>query len=168
MVLEGGHGGVRVIVFWNAPHGLAGLRARLRSWSAPARAVGAALVVLAGLLPALSFLGRWDSYLSAALHSGSNLRATVLTTPPAAAALPRSAARELEPTDGGPALRVYDWSMAELNVPPYPARRVLRHVVRPLCDPPAARAGTLLVIAERPDRLTGERAVTRYRCAALR
>jgi hypothetical protein len=157
-----------VIVFWNAPGGLAGARARLRSWPAAARALGAVLVVLAGLLPALSFAGRWDSYLSAALYSGSNLRATVLTSSQAAATLPPSAARELEPTDGGPALRVYDWSMAELNVPPYPARRVLRHVVKPLCDPPAARAGLLLLIAERPDRLSGERAVTRYRCAALR
>ena len=115
-------------------------------------------LVLFGVLPALSFCGRWDSYLSAALYSGNTPRARVRVGDPAAAALPPDVR---EGCLDGDELSLAKWSVAELNVPPYPARRVYRAVARQLAalgDPPG---GVTLDVEERPDWLTGRRAVTR-------
>jgi hypothetical protein len=80
------------------------------------------------ILPALSLVGIWDTNPSFALYSGNQIIASVvlLRTP-----------RETKPRaqDSYWAFEICiafadDWSMATMNVPSYPAERVLRKVAK--------------------------------------
>jgi len=114
-------------------------------------------LVLFGVMPAFNFVGWWDSYLSAALYSGNTVKAHVVLSPAAYESLPP----EVQPFalayfDGTYVLDFGAWSMAELNVPVYPAERVFHGLFREL----RARApdGTAdLVVRPPPHWLTGER-----------
>jgi hypothetical protein len=112
-------------------------------------------LLLFGIMPLLSFFGWWDAYLSAALYSGNTMDATIEVSNSIAEELP---AEVRDNYMVGNELDLFGWSMDELNVPPYPARRVHRGIVR--------RLGTslddvTLDIAERPHWWTGERNFTR-------
>lgn len=113
--------------------------------------LGRVVLVLFGVMPALSFVGRWDSYLSACLYSGNTPRARVTLGDAAESALP-AGVREKYVSGGEVDLQA--WAMGELNVPPYPARRVFRGLARRLGDP----ADVTLVTLDRPHWRTGERA----------
>jgi hypothetical protein len=58
-------------------------------------------------------------------------------------------------------LDVAAWSLAELNVPPYPARRAYLQIARKLGEGAAVPSDCILVIAERPPYHSAERAETR-------
>ena len=112
----------------------------------------AALAIIAayGLLPALSYSGRWDSYFSFALYSGNTATADLIITPSLVPRLPEPMRRFAHPLHedvlaASPGLRgllVFDmqsWCQAELGVPPIPEPRayrvigqaVARHAVEP-------------------------------------
>ncbi len=57
-----------------------GRRLRLREW---------VVLALAWVMPALSFLGFWDSYLSAALYSGNTLQGVIVISQASITALPK-------------------------------------------------------------------------------
>jgi hypothetical protein len=170
-----GHGQNAVVWPWNVA--LAAL-AVLLFWRAddPAPAIlaptgsvpRAALLVLVGILPAASFAGWWDGYLSGALYSG-NIRAAVVVMGEATAArLPAEMRSHVRTT--GPGIRVLDlweWSVAELRAPSYPEVRVFRRVGAELCRAADAPPDLLLVVFGRPAALTGAREVRREDCAAL-
>jgi hypothetical protein len=152
------------LLFWTAG------RARVRDLLVPRR-LGAhtAALVLFGLLPALSFAGRWDAYLSGALYSG-NVKAAALSLSDAVVArLPDPARRHVTTNRmGARVLDVWEWSMGELAVPSYPEDRVFRAVARDVCRLAGDPADVALVVFGRPGTLSGHRAITRRDCAALR
>jgi hypothetical protein len=151
------------LLFWNAGHA-AGLHILV-----PRRlGAHAAALVLFGLLPALSFAGRWDAYLSGALYSG-NVRAAVLSISDAVVArLPDPARRHVVTNrKGARVLDVWEWSMGELAVPSYPEDRVFRAVAREVCRLAGDPADVALVVFGRPGTLTGHREITRRDCATL-
>ncbi len=113
--------------------------------------VGRGALLLFGVLPALSFVGWWDCYLSASLYSGNTPRARVTLDEPAREALPPDLRERFVYWDGE--LDLQGWAFEELNVPNYPARRVFRVLTRRLGGPDHAR----LVTSDRPDWRTGER-----------
>ncbi|MBN9518289.1 hypothetical protein J0H58_07180 [bacterium] len=113
--------------------------------------LGRVALVLFGVMPALNFVGYWDSYLSACLYSGNTPRARITLGDAAAAALPHEV-REKYTSDG--VVDLPGWALDELNVPPYPARRVFRGIASRLGDP----ADVTLVTLDRPHWRTGERA----------
>ncbi len=113
--------------------------------------LGRVALVLFGVMPALSFVGYWDSYLSACLYSGNTPRARITLGDDTAAALP-DVVREKYTAAG--VMDLSGWAFDELNVPPYPARRVFRGIARRLGDP----ADVELVTLDRPHWRTGERA----------
>jgi hypothetical protein len=86
------------------------------------------------ILPPLSLVGLWDTYPSFALYSGNPLSGSVTLTPSVWEALAPHIRAVAERTDSG-AYRIYfsDWSNATMNVPAYPAKRVLRGVARSFC-----------------------------------
>lgn len=148
-----------VLLFWRAPD----LSARDILWPrdfAYARAV----LFFFGLLPGLHLVGWWDAYLSASLYSGNTLDAEMVIPYDETEGLPSGALEDLYPTEDGWQLDFSTWSMRELNVPPYPARRVYLRIARNLArrtDPPA---GIVLVIHEQPHWRTGKRNLTYLPC----
>jgi hypothetical protein len=129
-------------------------------------------LVLFGVLPLLSFFERWDHYLSAALYSGNTPSASVFITPEVYDQLPADARRHArlrfgEPADQADAACAYEvdlfaWTMAEMNVPPYPAERIARGVSRrlgnlPRSDEEKPGVRVILLLEGRSDWLTGKR-----------
>lgn len=151
------------LLFWNAGH------ARALDVLVPRRlGAHAAALVLFGLLPALSFAGRWDAYLSGALYSGNVKAAALSVTDAVVARLPEPARRHVVKNRmGANVLDVWEWSMGELAVPSYPEDRIFRAVARDVCRLAGDPADVALVVFGRPGMLTGHREITRRECAAL-
>jgi hypothetical protein len=135
------------------------------------RRIGSHAVMLALFvaLPALSFAGHWDSYLSGELYSG-NLKVGALSiTDPVAARLPDAARRHVvSDRAGANMLDLYEWSMGELSVPSYPEDRVFHAAARDVCRLADSPGDVVLVVFGRPGVLTGRREISRNDCAALR
>ncbi len=137
--------GLAVVLFARTPT----VPARHILWPFASR-VGPVLFLLFGVMPAFSFLGWWDPYLSASLYSGNTPRPRIWLSDEAAGTLPPEL-RERHVYDG--ILDLPGWAIDELNVPGYPARRVFRGVARRLGGPDRVR----LVTEDRPHWRTGER-----------
>ena len=111
-------------LFWRSD---ASARQAFAGWLEGSARVRAALtvVVLCAVLPVLSFRGWWDMYLSGALYSGNTAVAVVRVGERVYERLPTAAKRQVFTTRNGERmLPLFEWSMAELNVPPYPEPRV--------------------------------------------
>jgi hypothetical protein len=122
-----------------------------------------AALVLCGLLPALNFAERWDSYLSASLYSGTTLDGSLLLSERALRRLPDEVRRHAtRGDDGRQRLDLWAWSFAELNVPPYPERRVYRRIAHSLVAPGDGPGDVVLVISERPSWRSTRRRETTY------
>jgi hypothetical protein len=125
-------------------------------WGPPRAVFPKVVLLLFGVMPLLSFLGWWDLYLSSALYSGNTPRATLEFGGEFYRSLPERVREVCYPWDppDRQGVALLDWSMAELNVPPYPAERVFRRVGREV----ARRADTqadrevVLQIDGRPNR----------------
>jgi hypothetical protein len=122
------------------------------AWSTP---VGKFVVVLAGILPALNFVGCWDTALSASLYSGRATGAWIYLTPAGASrlALPEPVRREAldEVSSGRFRLDVVRWAESALNVPPYGEPRVYRRLVRQLEQSGISRSQMTLVVYDQGD-----------------
>jgi len=171
------HGTNAVIWPWNAAMAVL---AALLFWNAGnasaldtlvPRRVGAhaAALLLFGIMPALSFAGRWDAYLSGELYSG-NLKVGALSITETVTARLSDAARRhvVSRGTGANALDLWEWSMGELSVPSYPEDRVFRAVARDVCRLADNPGDVVLVVFGRPGLLTGQREITRSDCGALR
>ncbi|MEW6731023.1 MAG: hypothetical protein AB1489_06780 [Acidobacteriota bacterium] len=64
-------------------------------------------------------------------------------------------------------LPLHEWSMVELNVPPYPEPRIFRELIRQLCKLSATKNQVELVMKERPAIFDGSYQVTRISCVEL-
>jgi uncharacterized membrane protein YphA (DoxX/SURF4 family) len=146
-----------VVLFWNArtiPWTISAVRRFPQS---------IAFGVVAGILPALSFVGHWDAYASGALYSGNTAQAVVVVDPAALDTLPETLRRNTWQQSYPMFIDLNRWSYDELRVPIYPEPRVFRAVGRYLCD--TRSAAVTLVILGRPDWRTGRRERTRLPCA---
>jgi len=118
-----------VLLFWRENSG-----ARRIVWG---RGFQLVVLMLFAVLPALSFVDLWDSYLSFALYSGNQREAVIAMSDDVAARLP-DAMQELvtvyDSESRVDTLDVREWSYAELNVPPYAELRVLRNAGRRVCS----------------------------------
>jgi hypothetical protein len=64
-------------------------------------------------------------------------------------------------------LPFHEWSLAELNVPPYPETRVYRQVARQLCLLDSNQQVNGLIVKERPALSDGSSKVTLTTCSHL-
>ena len=94
-----------------------------------------AVFFLFALAPVLSFFGRWDHYLSAAMYTSNTNHGTIFISDKLFDRLPdgigeyaRVETPELDSID------IAEWSANELNVPPYPEVRIYKSVARKICQ----------------------------------
>ena len=139
-------------LFGNVPR----LEPRRLLWGPPRAVFPKVVLLLFGVMPLLSFLGWWDLYLSSALYSGNTPRATLEFGGDFYRSLPERVRDVCYPWDppGRHGVALLDWSMAELNVPPYPAERVFRSVGREVARRTSTHADrdVALQIDGRPNR----------------
>jgi hypothetical protein len=94
--------------------------------------------MLFGLLPGLSFLGKWDSYLSFSLYTGNLTKADLYISATVRERLPPEIHEFIVPTPGayneqvqGPYVVLVElWADKILRVPPLPEARNYRNVTR--------------------------------------
>jgi hypothetical protein len=131
-------------------------------------AYGKLLLVLVGVMPAASFTGMWDSYLSWSLYSGNLSDAVIRFRDPEVAGLPESVrARIKRRISGEHVLDIFMWSVHDVGLEPYPEPRVYRHVARWICHQVSDPTGIRLIIWTRPAILDGRREETTYSCGEL-
>jgi len=126
------------------------------------------VVIICGLMPALSFVGWWDQYLSAALYSGRTPIAVMHVNQNVFNRLPAKANENIFTTSRGELmLPFHEWSLSELNVPPYPESRVYRQIARQLCRLTDDPQQLELIVRESPRVTDGGYEVSRTSCASL-
>jgi hypothetical protein len=83
--------------------------------------------------------------------------------------LPQTAQRQVFRTKNSSMqiLPLLEWSMAELNVPPYPEPRIFRRLTSQVCALAEGDTAVELVMKGRPSILDGRYQVTRVSCAQL-
>jgi len=126
-----------------------------------------AVVLLAFIgLPLLSFVGLWDSYLSAALYSGNIDQAEIYTSDSGRASLPDDLKAFLVHTSNDTnVLNIQRWAIEDLNVTPYPEVRVYKKIARDLCH--HLRNPVDLVLIVREQRQFFSKPETGYRCGQM-
>jgi hypothetical protein len=127
------------------------------------------VAVLFGVMPLFSFFGLWDSYLSAALYSGNITQAAVYVSDSVQTSLPAGIRPYVSKLPGDHhQLNISGWSFAELNVPPYPEKRIYRNIARRICTYAQDPSEVILEIRERLSPFSGTRIVTEHDCSDLR
>lgn len=139
-----------VVLFW---------RCELRPVWQPLRQsrVVSVVLLLFSVLPSLSYLGWWDSYLSFCLYSGGMAKADLFLSGPLYERLPLAIRAHAAPTPGpfnpqvqGPYVLVIQlWAEKELRAPPPPEPRVYRAVAREVAGYAAQADDLHLIIAPR-------------------
>ena len=102
------------------------------------------------IMPALSLVGIWDTNPSFALYSGNQMIASVVLSPDAKERLSPQLKTLAEPFGNLYRVRLDDWSMAAMNVPAYPAERVLRSVAQTFCLLHVTNRNDVIFILEQP------------------
>jgi hypothetical protein len=125
-----------------------------------------AAIVLFAILPALSFLNLWDSYLSSALYSGNLTEAQIYLSDAGKASLPAAiAARAVHTSPDTNVVNLQRWVIEDLNVTPYPETRVYKAIAKGVCS--KLRDPNQLVLMVREQRMFFSRPETGFRCAEL-
>lgn len=127
-----------------------------------------AAMLICGLLPSLSFIGAWDLYLSGALYSGKSAVGVMRISESLRDRLPATAKEVTFRTSRGELmLPFYEWSLAELNVPPYPEVRVYRELARQLCVLDTDPEANALIVKSSPALTDGSYKVTLTKCSEI-
>ncbi len=151
-----------ILLFWRTPE--VGMRDVL--WGRKRR-FQKLVLVLFGIMPALSLVDLWDSYLSFALYSGNQRKAIIYMADPVAGQMPDALQELIAENDSKvDTLNVDDWSYGELNVPPYPEMRIYRNVGRRVCGY-AGNSPLLVMMVEGKRSWFHRRARTVYSCDTL-
>jgi hypothetical protein len=105
------------------------------------------VLILFGVMPALSFFHLWDDYLSSALYTGNTNSGVVYLTDDAFEQLPEQIQDHVN--EEGPnrsSLDINEWSFEELRVPSYPQVRIYKSVAKQLCGYVSNGSGVELVV----------------------
>jgi hypothetical protein len=124
------------------------------------------VLILFGMLPSLSFVGLWDSYLSSALYSGNTYQSAIYLGPALLARLPVEILPHVWQKSEPFFLDMNRWAYAELRVPVYPEPRVFRQVAKRICKF-ADGERLSLWIKQKPHPFTGLFESEYYDCESL-
>jgi len=127
------------------------------------------VLILFGVMPLFSFVGLWDSYLSASLYSGNVEAAAIDVSESAKQRLPPAIQAYVQQSRATNKLQINPtrWSLIELNVPSYPERRVFINVTKKICAFAEDPSEVTLTIYGKPNRWNGSRETRTYNCADL-
>jgi uncharacterized membrane protein YphA (DoxX/SURF4 family) len=115
------------------------------------------------LLPFLSFVNLWDSYLSAALYSGNLTEGIIFANDEGRDSLPGSIrAYLIHSSPDTNVLNIQRWAIEDLNVPPYPETRIYKQIAKAVCGQSRFPADFVLLVREQ--RMFGGRPQIGYRC----
>jgi hypothetical protein len=156
-----------VVLFWRSDTSIGQV---FRYWRAGTNGSRASIVLAAlyAVLPILSFWGCWDLYLSGALYSGNTPVAVVRVDEGIYERLAQTPKQQVFMSSSGERmLPLFEWSMAELNVPPYPEFRVYQQLTRELCSLAEDKSQAELIVKTRPAIMDGSYNVIRMSCADL-
>ena len=121
------------------------------AWVAP---FGRVALALFGVLPALSFFGLWDGFLSGSFYSGKLRDGWIYLTAEGVSHLPPAYAEGnmglIEESPLRFRLDIMRWSMSRLNLPPYAEPRAYVGIVRSLERAGVPREDMLLIVRDRP------------------
>jgi hypothetical protein len=105
------------------------------------------VLVLFGVLPALSFFHLWDDYLSSALYTGNTNAGVIYFTDEAFEQLPEEIQDHVNEAGASrSSLDINSWSFDELRVPAYSEIRIYRNVARQICGYVSGGSGVELVV----------------------
>jgi hypothetical protein len=124
-------------------------------------------LVLFGLLPLLHRFDLWDLYLSSSLYSGAHYNAGIVMTKAVAQNLPPDIRAYLVPQSDVEVLPLMEYTLGELNVPPYPEPRFYRAIARRIWTTAGKPDDMVLMIVEPPSTWTGDLRRTFVRCREL-
>jgi hypothetical protein len=137
-----------VILFWRVPDNPSFL-AVVKPGGSTFRAV---VLILFAFMPALNFIGLWDSYLSANLYSGSTEEGYVYARDDSSWTRTRITKKALE----------------EINAPAYPEERVYKKVFADMwCENTPLLPKPFLVVYGRPQIFSGQSSKTVYYCQGI-
>lgn len=92
------------------------------------------IIILFLIMPFLSFLNLWDSYLSSSLYSGNTYQGEIYISRQVKENLPKDIGKYTTTfKDNEFQLNINIWSFGELNVPVYPEIRVYKKILRDIC-----------------------------------
>jgi predicted DCC family thiol-disulfide oxidoreductase YuxK len=133
-----------ILLFWNT-------RLRGREIFSPRQGgYHLTVVTLFAVLPVLSFVHLWDSYLSFAVYASDAKNAQVYLTPNVREHLPPEVrAYVAQDEHGRTLLDIWRWAATEVKVPPYPETRSFRRLGMYACRYAAAPTDVELVIEQR-------------------
>lgn len=125
------------------------------------------VLILFGVMPALSFFHLWDDYLSSALYTGNTDSGVIYLSDEAFEQLPDKIEEHVyEEGTNLSSLDINDWSFDELNVPAYPEIRIYRNVARQICRYASNGSGVELVVQGKLALVNGSRRNV-YHCSDL-
>jgi hypothetical protein len=116
------------------------------------------ILLLFGIMPLFSFVGWWDSYLSFSLYSGNVTEGNIVVSEAVKDELPAYVRGYVLSRPGKTlALNIYGWSVGELNVPPYPEKRIYRRIGSDVCRLTKNSPDVALYVREKITLLSGNR-----------
>jgi len=118
------------------------------------------ILVFFGIMPIFSFLNLWDGQLSFQFYSGNAKYGFIFVKEAGFNQLPEGLRSQFICNPKLPdlhMLNVLEWSMKELNVPPYPEERVFRKIARSFCRYGNNDMEISLVVTGKPGLLNGIR-----------
>jgi hypothetical protein len=124
------------------------------------------VLLLFAILPSLSLVGLWDSFLSSSIYSGNTYQAAIYLGPTLLARLPTEIHPHVWQKTKPFFLDMNRWAYAELRVPVYPEPRVFRQVAKRICKY-AEGEKLSLWIKQKPDPFTGSFGSEYYDCETL-
>ena len=126
-----------------------------------------AVLLLFGILPALTLFEMWDSYLSWALYSGNTDQAVIILSASVVDRLPAAIHPYIWQRTAPFFLDINRWAYGELNTPLYPEPRIYRNVAAQVCNYRETNADITLLIRHKPHLLTGSRRSEFFDCDHL-
>jgi hypothetical protein len=124
------------------------------------------VLILFAILPSLSLVGLWDSFLSSSIYSGNTYQAAIYLGPTLLARLPAPIHPHVWQKSEPFFLDINRWAYAELRVPVYPEPRVFRQVAKRICKY-ADGERLSLWIKQKPHPFTGSFGSEYYDCETL-
>lgn len=126
------------------------------------------IFILFGIMPLLSFFNIWDSYLSASLYSRNVKSAEIYINNYTKTKIPyeiQPYINKLDDVKGyNNSIKIFNWSMNELNVPPYPEERIFKNIQNYICKYTLNTDDITLIIHQKPNIVTGVRKSIPYDC----